>query len=190
MDTARVVVTARVPEKLTVLLTHRCNQRCEFCFDASSVLRASSLGDLPLEAIERLISLLLQTVGDASTFNVTLSGGEPTLHRSFLKIVERFSDEGFQITILTNGQAFADRSFLDQVLRFRIWNLQISIEGANAETHDNRVGCHGAFERTLQAIINARESGVRFITNSTMTGLSTGRCLRWSTCSTRSASSR
>lgn len=173
MESPRTVVTAKVPQKLTVLLTHRCNQRCEFCFDASSVLCASTEGDLGLDMVDRLLALLSAGVEDPSTFNITLSGGEPALHRSFLEIVARFSAAGFPITILTNGQAFADRAFLDKVLQYRIWNFQISIEGPDARTHDRRVGCSGAFGRTIRAIVNARDSGVKFITNTTMTGLST-----------------
>jgi radical SAM protein with 4Fe4S-binding SPASM domain len=173
MESPRTVVTARVPQKLTVILTHRCNQRCEFCFDASSILCASVKDDLTLDVVDRLVGLLSAGVEDPGTFNITLSGGEPTLHRSFLDILARFSDAGFPITILTNGQAFADRHFLFKVLRHRIWNFQISIEGPDAETHDRRVSCPGAFNRILKAIVNVREAGVRFITNTTMTGLST-----------------
>jgi len=119
--------------------------------------------DHVMQPVAKALEAAVAGVEDPSTFNITLSGGEPALHRSFWEVVARFSDAGFPITILTNGQAFADRRFLHNDLRYRIWNFQISIEGPDAETHDRRVGCPGGFNRTVQAIVNAQEGGVRFI---------------------------
>jgi radical SAM protein with 4Fe4S-binding SPASM domain len=166
------IVTARVPDKLTILITHRCNQSCEFCFDASNVLCASNLEDMNLETLDAVLTSLKASVTNPEAFNITLSGGEPTIHPRFIDMVARVSDAGFPVTILTNGQRFANERFLDAVLKYNIWNLQFSIEGASAAVHDSRVGCHGAFNRLVRAIESARDRGVRFITNSTMTGTS------------------
>lgn len=165
-------LTAKVPNKITLLLTHRCNQRCEFCFDASKVINGTSESDISLETVKRTIDLLTESFDDISSFNITLSGGEPTLHPSFLEIVKQISDAGFQITILSNGQRFADKDFMKKVLSYNIWNLQFSIEGATAEVHDYRVGCKGAWESVMRAIKNAQEFGVRLNTNSTVTNKS------------------
>ena len=59
-----------------------------------------------------------------------------------------------------------------KVLNYNIYNLQFSIEGASAAIHDRRVGCKGAWEKIIQAIRNAQDFGVRYITNSTATNLS------------------
>jgi len=166
------LLTAQVPNKLTVILTHRCNQRCEFCFDASNVVGALKKADMSIDTMKSVVKMLRDSVADKTTFNVTLSGGEPTLHPKFLDMVEIVSDAGFPVTILTNGQRLADLSMMKKVLQFNIWNFQFSIEGASPESHDRRVGCSGAFERTVRAIGNARDLGVRFITNSTMTSAS------------------
>jgi radical SAM protein with 4Fe4S-binding SPASM domain len=160
------VLTARVPNRITLLLTHRCPLSCEFCFDASQVLTAAPTGDMSLEVVDRLLELL--RASSVRDFNVSLSGGEPTLHPSFLDILARITEAGFSATILSNGQTLADPRFMDEVLRFNVWNFQFSIEGASAAVHDARVGCPGAWERTLRALENALARKARFITNSTL----------------------
>jgi radical SAM protein with 4Fe4S-binding SPASM domain len=58
---------------------------------------------------------------------------------------------------------------MQEVLRYNIWNFQFSVEGASEEIHDARVGSKGAWRKLIRAIENAKELGVRFITNTTMT---------------------
>jgi radical SAM protein with 4Fe4S-binding SPASM domain len=164
-----MTLTARGPDKLTLILTHRCNQRCEFCFDATNIQAGPAFADMPIETVDRVLDKLRESVSGPAAFNVTLSGGEPTLHSHFLEIVRRISHAGFPVTILSNGQRFADRTFMEEVLSHNIWNLQFSIEGPTAELHDQRVGRQGAWALTVRAIENARDCRVRFITNTTMT---------------------
>jgi radical SAM protein with 4Fe4S-binding SPASM domain len=161
------MLTARVPNKVTILLTHRCNQSCEFCFDASQVIGAVPKHDIAMETVDALLDVIRASA--IPGFNVTLSGGEPTLHPRLLDILEHVSAAGCSSTILTNGQRLADARFMDDVLRYDLHNLQFSIEGATAEVHDERVGCKGAWGRAVRAIENAQARGVRFITNSTLT---------------------
>jgi len=162
-------LTASVVNKLTVILTHRCNQRCEFCFDASNVMSAAREVFMSVETLQHIVSLLRSSIPGNEPFNITFSGGEPTLHPDFIRMVEIVSKAGFPLTILTNGQRFSDISFMKKVTQFNLWNFQFSIEGASAAIHDRRVGCRGAFNRTVKAIKNAQDLGVRFITNTTMT---------------------
>lgn len=172
------MLTARIPNKITLIITHRCNQRCEFCFDASNILEASIASDMSLTTLNQILTTIRGSIKDISNFNVTLSGGEPTIHPHFLEFVRHVSDVGFPITVLSNGQRFADKRFMEEVLKSNIWNFQFSIEGASAEVHDLRVGLHGAWERVVAAIENAIGFGVRFITNSTMTRTSVGEMFR------------
>jgi len=165
----RPLFTVQALKKITLIITHRCNQRCEFCFDASNVLAADGRADMSMETLARVLRLLRSSTDDPATFNVTLSGGEPTLHPRFLDVVRAVSSAGFPITILTNGHRLADTSFFEEVGHFNLWNLQFSIEGATAESHDERVGCAGAFDCAIRAIRNAQQRGIRYITNTTMT---------------------
>ena len=166
------MLAAQGLKKLTVLLTHRCNQRCEFCFDASNILCKSENSDISLRIIDQTIDLLNASFDDVSSFNITLSGGEPTMHPQFIEIVKLFSKSGFPITILSNGQTFADIDFMKNVLKYNIRNLQFSIEGATPDVHDIRVGCKGAWKKIICAIKNAQALGVFFVTNSTLTSKS------------------
>jgi radical SAM protein with 4Fe4S-binding SPASM domain len=166
---ASASLTASFVNKLTIILTHRCNQQCEFCFDASNVMSASREEDISFQTLQRILNVIGNSVPDKGLFNITFSGGEPTLHPEFLKMAKMVSDAGFPLTILTNGQRFSDVNFMKKVMQYNIWNFQFSIEGASATIHDKRVGSKGGFNRTIKAIENARDLGVRFITNTTLT---------------------
>lgn len=163
------MLTARIPNKTTLMITHLCNQSCEFCFDASNILESSAGSVMSLAAFERILGSMKASIKDLSGFNVTLSGGEPTLHPDYFEMLRRISDAGFSVTVLSNGQRFSDKRFMEETLKFNVWNFQFSIEGASAEVHDRRVGLNGAWERVVAAIQNAKDLGARFITNSTMT---------------------
>jgi len=165
--------TAKVTGGITFVLTHRCNQKCEFCYDASQVINETTKSDISFETVEKITNFLAKSFEDTSSFKITLSGGEPTLHPSFLEIVEQISNAGFLINILSNGQTFADKDFMEKVLKYNVSGLQLSIEGATAEVHDYRVGCKGAWEHVMHAIKNAQEFGfVGLSTNSTLTNTS------------------
>ena len=121
-----MILTARIPDKATFLVTHRCNQKCEFCFDASNVLDATVEADMSADTFNHALALVVESAKTLPSFNVTLSGGEPTLHRDFFQMIEQISNAGLSVTILSNGQAFADRQFMAEVLKFNIWNFQFS----------------------------------------------------------------
>src|SRR5574341_1168684 len=89
------MLTARIPNKITLIITHRCNQRCEFCFDASNILEASIASDMSLTTLNQILTTIRGSIKDISNFNVTLSGGEPTIHPHFLEFVRHVSDLGF-----------------------------------------------------------------------------------------------
>lgn len=86
---------AGMPEinHVTFLLTNRCNFKCGFCLSRTKKERKA---DLSTEAVRHSI----QALGGKAA--VRFSGGEPSLHPDFWRLVEYAASKG-PVEILTNG---------------------------------------------------------------------------------------
>jgi uncharacterized radical SAM superfamily Fe-S cluster-containing enzyme len=86
-------------------VTERCNQHCPYCFARAD---EDAADDPPLETIERWYERLLE-LGEERTFNIQLSGGEPTVRDDLPAIVKLGRDKGFEyIQLNTNGRRLGE----------------------------------------------------------------------------------
>jgi hypothetical protein len=82
-------------------LTNRCNLRCPICFANSNA--AGYLYEPSFEQITDMMKLLRENE-PVPCPAIQFSGGEPTIHPDFLKIVRKAKELGFsQIQVATNG---------------------------------------------------------------------------------------
>lgn len=85
------------------VFTAGCNFRCPFCHNASLVLPEQARGSIPEEEI---FSFLEKRRGMLD--GVTVTGGEPLLHRELPSFLERVRAMGYLIKLDTNG-SFPER---------------------------------------------------------------------------------
>jgi cyclic pyranopterin phosphate synthase len=74
----------RVIEYLRVSVTDRCNYRCTYCMPEDGVTHACRSDILSFEEITRLVACFTRL----GVHRVRLTGGEPTVRRDLLKLVE------------------------------------------------------------------------------------------------------
>ncbi|MCD4686121.1 MAG: radical SAM protein, partial [Anaerolineae bacterium] len=124
-----------------IYLTGGCNLACKHCWIAPSFQPDGGTGGhLPFElfelAIEEALPLGLQ--------NIMLTGGEPTLHPDFERMVDHIAEQGVGLTIETNGILLTKRlaERIKEVPTFGF--ISVSLDGADAETHDAFRGVDGA----------------------------------------------
>ena len=103
-------------------ITKLCNQRCKMC----NIWKTKS-NDMSLEEIIRKVDEL-KKFGIGYVF---LQGGEPTIRKDILQIVDIFIKRGIKPTIITNGLLLSDE-FAEEVAR-KICNLSISIDTLDPE---------------------------------------------------------
>lgn len=84
-----------LPEVVHVEVTSRCGLGCPDCYAGAS----GDGRDMPL----RLFSLILGRLKRLPLLNVTLGGGEPTLHGEFDALVRAARSAGFPLAMTTNG---------------------------------------------------------------------------------------
>jgi MoaA/NifB/PqqE/SkfB family radical SAM enzyme len=146
----------------TVLeLTHQCNFDCFFCYN-DRVLRT-----WPLRYNE--YSDLMEQLADMAVLNLTLTGGEPLVHPDFFAIGARARDLGFVIRLKSNGHLLRGdvlRRLQDEVAPYQI---DLSLHGATAATHDRQTQRPGSFDRLLKNIDEMNSLELRMKLNCTLT---------------------
>lgn len=83
------------PDYIQFYPTLRCNLSCSFCFNKS----VSFCDDITLEDFRQLADKLLLL----NIKTIDIIGGEPTLHKDIIKIIEYSQDKGISLNISSNG---------------------------------------------------------------------------------------
>ena len=88
--------------------------------------------------------------------SITATGGEPTIHPDFLKILELIKKElpRVEINLLTNGRRLYYAPFARQCCALGNMNIAIALHGYNARTHDRVTLVKGSFAQSCQGIEN------------------------------------
>jgi len=108
------------PFKAALLVTERCNSRCQFCY----VWKNTNIKDLPTEKwFEILDKLWVFGIKELS-----FHGGEPLLRKDLLELNAYAKKKGFKTQIITNGILTTDYSQFDLVI--------FSLDGIKEETHN------------------------------------------------------
>lgn len=142
-------------------LTHLCNYDCFFCYNDRIPRDAA----LTLEAY----SELLQQLADMAVLDLTLTGGEPLVHPDFFAIGGRARELGFVVRIKSNGHLIRGevaRRLVDEVAPYQI---DLSLHGATAATHDRQTRRPGSFDQLLMNIDEMRRLGLRLNLTCTLT---------------------
>jgi len=143
---------------LYVYLTSGCNCACQHCWFVPEVASPGVAGSDMLEpavlrrAIEQATPLGLESL--------KWTGGEPTLHPQFAEFLSLQKEYELGGLIETNGMLLS-AVLVEQIVAAGVTNVSVSLDGANATTHDSIRGVEGGFERTLAGVRELVNSGLR-----------------------------
>ncbi len=143
MSTSLTNIRLRAPVNVTWEITEVCNLQCRHCLSAE--LRTDGAGELDLAQCRTFIDELVRM----QVFQVNFGGGEPFLRGDFLDIVHYAHSRGITICISTNGTTLDD-GLVDELITMTPIYLQVSLDGARAETNDAIRG--RTFERILAGV--------------------------------------
>lgn len=137
-----------MPKKLngTVIVTYRCNARCNMCSRYRQPSRPEE--EITLETIRKLPPM----------YFTNITGGEPFLRRDLKEIVRELQKKSDRIVISTNG-FFTDR-ILDLCREFPDVGIRISIEGLEATNNAIR-GLEDGYRRGCETLRALREMGMK-----------------------------
>jgi len=139
-------------------LTNRCNLTCPVCFATAN--QAGYVAEPTYEmVVEMLRSLRNQHPYPATT--VQFTGGEPTLHPDFLRLIRTAREMGFSHTqVATNGLKFADREFTEQAAEAGLHTLYMQFDGLDDRLHQRLRG-RPLLDLKMQAIENVRRTDMK-----------------------------
>jgi len=145
---------------LSVHLTDICNSKCSFCIVDSPFVTDDSIS-------RKRVSRFLRENADKGFEAVNIHGGEPTIRRDFLEILDEIRELGYPAVLLqTNGRKLAHMSYARTVVEKGVGLFIVSMHGATGLTQDRISKSLGSFEQAVKGIRNVKELGVKIRTNS------------------------
>ena len=138
------------PICLTWELTYACNLQCVHCLSSSG---RRDPRELTTEECEAVIDELQRM----QVFYINIGGGEPTIRKDFWHLVRYAVDHGVGVKFSTNGSGI-DAEVAEQLAESDYVDVQISIDGADADTNDHVRG-EGSFATAVQAMEHLNAAG-------------------------------
>jgi len=155
---------ARSPLMFYYEVTQACDLVCKHC-RASAQERAAP-GEL---TTEQSIALLDQAASFPRQPNVVFTGGDPLKRPDLFVLIRHAVSRGLQAALTPSATPLATRAAFEQAKEAGIHALGISLDGADAATHDAFRGWEGSFDRTLRMLADARELNIPVQVNTTIT---------------------
>ncbi len=126
--------------------TYTCNLRCKHCYSESG-----NVSKLELSTEEAM--KVVDQIADFGVTSLAFSGGEPLMRKDFFEVARHAVDAGLYVSLATNGTLLNE----DNVRKLKevgLHYVEVSLDGADAKTHDFFRGKTGAFNQTLQGLKN------------------------------------
>ena len=141
--------------------TRRCALRCRHCRGAA---RATEyVGELTTAEGLRLID----AIADYAKPVLILTGGEPMSRADIYDLARHAADRGLRVAMAPCGPLLTPET-ARRLIAAGVRRISVSIDGADAATHDAFRGVAGAFEAALRGLRGAREAGLEFQVNTTV----------------------
>jgi radical SAM protein with 4Fe4S-binding SPASM domain len=144
--------------------TAGCNLACRHC-RRLEVSRALSKRDMTTEQVRRGLIDGLAAVGRPV---LVCSGGEPLLRSDLFELAAYARARGLPIALATNG-TLIDEPLADRIVQAGFERVAVSLDGAEAATHDAFRQQTGAFEGAVRALRRLRARGMSLQVNTTVT---------------------
>jgi sulfatase maturation enzyme AslB (radical SAM superfamily) len=117
------------PVTYYVIPTGRCNLACTFCEIYKKPEPA-----LPGETLLRIIREAKELSGKC--FNISMSGGEPTIYKPLYDALELSHGIGINFGFTTNGLALNEK-IVQRILSFDPFNINVSLESVDAKINES-----------------------------------------------------
>lgn len=149
-------------------LTYNCNNRCGFCYNVNKSPDSSDVKDeynkiLSFENITGIIDKFCQ----AKIFKLVLTGGEPTLHPDFFKILNYINGSGLQPSFITNANNVTPE-FAHTAFELGVRGVQVSLHGSNRKLHEKVTLVNGSFDKAIDGIKNFIKNNIHVNVNMTV----------------------
>lgn len=136
-------------------IVKECNLNCVFCSAAAPRIRGEYVeNEVATSVVEKLINSGIRYV--------SIRGGEPTLYRNLIKVIEKLIHAGIFVEIVTNG-CHINVDFIEAIatLPKSMYRIKISIDSYNEEVNDYQRG-KGSYRLATNAMNICKEYGIDY----------------------------
>ncbi len=100
---------------------------------------------------------------------MVMTGGDPLKRADLFQLIRHATSQGLQVALTPSATPLATVEAFEAAQKAGVRRLGISLDGADAATHDAFRGWEGSFDRTLQMLADARNLGLAVQVNTTIT---------------------
>ena len=145
-------------------VTLACDLVCKHC-------RASAQEDPHPEELttDRACSLVDQIASFPRRPMLVMTGGDPLKRADLFDLVRHAVASGLQVALTPSATPLAGADAFHRARQAGVRRLGISLDGADAPTHDSFRGWEGSFQRTLDMLAAARDLQLAVQVNTTIT---------------------
>ena len=147
-------------ESVDVYITSQCNRRCTYCF--LPVEFFASGARMSMDQFAGVVRWCQQQ----GVREVTLLGGEPSLHPSFADMISHAVGQQLEVRVVTNGARRFRRLLADPELRKGLSRVAVSLDTVDRAVQDQFRGL-GAWQDAMDTLGLLREHEVPFDVNVT-----------------------
>ena len=146
---------------LDAYITSRCNRRCTYCFLPAAYFRSGLLMSMGT------FSGILSWARRHRLQEITLLGGEPSLHPQFAELVSLARQQQLEVRVVTNGApAFRQALTGNLIGSHNLARVAISLDSVTPEVQDRLRG-RGAWRDAMDTVGLLRERNITFDINVT-----------------------
>jgi radical SAM protein with 4Fe4S-binding SPASM domain len=142
----------KAPVSVVWSLSYRCNLKCKHCYQ-----NAGQPSSNELNLTEQLN--VVDQLARAGVSLVVLSGGEPLTNPNLETLIRRIKEHKMAVSIDSNG-VLLDKETVQRMKELDVDSIELSLDSANPESHDQFRGLDGAFNKTLDAVEFCSQAGI------------------------------
>lgn len=132
-------------------IANACNERCIHCYIPNE--RKNNVID------SALFYRIIEEGRKMNIIHVTLSGGEPLLHKDILSFLKRCRKLELSVNILSNLTLITD-DIISEMKKNLLLSVQVSLYSMDATVHDSITKLKGSFEKTKAGILQLCDEGI------------------------------
>ena len=136
---------------LHIEITSNCNERCMHCYIPHDKKVSCIETDLFYDVLEQCKNMNL--------LHLTISGGEPMLHKNLCDFLKKCREYDFSVNVLSN-LTILDNKIIKEMKANPLLGVQVSLYSMNSDIHDEITQMKGSFEKTKNSILKLIENDI------------------------------
>lgn len=145
-------------------VTQACDLICQHCRACAQTRPhpAELTTDESLRLIDQIVEFPTPPM-------LVLTGGDPFKRADIFELVEHAAGSGLDVSVTPSATPLVTQGAIRRLRDAGISRMAVSIDGADAPTHDATRGVAGSFDRSLEILADARDAGIPVQVNTTLT---------------------